>query len=291
MKKKLITLFIVLTIVSLACNISGGSSEAEATLQALSVQTTLEAIQRQTAEAGGQPVAPAGNPTTDTSGGQQPPAAGATATDTPVPAATFTSTVGVPLVSVSVDTNCRIGPGNVYDYRGALLVGEVAEIVAVDPSGNYYYIPNPDGSGYCWVWAEYATVEGSTAGLPVYTPPPTPTPTYTPTPIAHWAGSWSLYIEPFAASYPLSLTQSGLTVSGSFDLGGVPINVVGTVSADGMTVTGTWTNSSTSDSGSFVWKLKANLNQFVGNFVDSGTTYGWCGYRNGASVPSPCLGP
>lgn len=289
MKNRFVAVVLVLSLLSMACNIT--ASEAEATLQALSVQTTLEAIQRQTAEAGGQPVAPAGNPTTDTTGGQQPPAAGATATDTPVPLPTATSTPSAPMVSVSVDTNCRVGPGNVYDYRGALLVGETAEVLALDPSGRFYYIPNPDANGYCWVWAEYATVVGSTAALPVYTPPPTPTPTYTPTPIAYWAGSWSLYVEPLAGTYPLSLTQSGQSVSGSFVIGADTINISGTVSADGKTVTGTWTNTTSSVSGSFVWQLKTNTNQFVGNFEDSGTTYGWCGYRSGASMPSPCLGP
>jgi len=50
--------------------------------------------------------------------------------------------------------------------------------------GNYWIINNPDSSGTCWLWGQYATVTGNTAGLPEYTPPPTPTPTNTPTPTA-----------------------------------------------------------------------------------------------------------
>jgi len=67
--------------------------------------------------------------------------------------------------------------------EGALLVGEVAEIFGRDPTGNYWYIRNPDtGSEFCWVWGKYATVTGPSLLLPVFTPPPTPTPTPTPLP-------------------------------------------------------------------------------------------------------------
>ncbi|HLF73209.1 MAG TPA: hypothetical protein VI524_02595 [Anaerolineales bacterium] len=99
-----------------------------------------------------------------------------TATLSPTPV--FTATPVVPQISVSVPTNCRVGPGRVYDRVGALLVGEVAEVVGRNPTGNYWYIRNPhQASGYCWLWGEYATLTGNTGVLPVYTPPPTPTPT------------------------------------------------------------------------------------------------------------------
>ena len=103
-----------------------------------------------------------------------------TLTLSPTPYYTFIPIV--PVISVSVDTNCRSGPGKVYDYKGALLIGETAQILARDPSGNYWYISNPDQTGhYCWVWGKYATLIGNVAFLPIYTPPPTPTPTNTPT--------------------------------------------------------------------------------------------------------------
>lgn len=110
-----------------------------------------------------------------------------TETSTPSPTLTatpfFTPTPVVPLISVSVPTNCRVGPGKVYRMVGALLVGESAQIYGINPTGQYWYIRNPDSSsGFCWVWGQYATVTGNTALLPVYTPPPTPTPTFTPTP-------------------------------------------------------------------------------------------------------------
>jgi hypothetical protein len=66
---------------------------------------------------------------------------------------------------------------------GALLVGEIAQVIARDPTGQYWYIPNPDSPGeYCWVWGEYATISGPWIGVPIYTPRATPTPSFTPTP-------------------------------------------------------------------------------------------------------------
>ena len=98
-----------------------------------------------------------------------------TATLSPTPV--FTATPVVPQISVSVATNCRVGPGKVYDRVGALLVGQVSEVVGRNQVGNYWYIRNPSRSdGFCWLWGEYATVTGNLAALPILTPPPTPTP-------------------------------------------------------------------------------------------------------------------
>lgn len=100
-----------------------------------------------------------------------------TPTITVTPSPVFTSTPTVPLVSVSVATNCREGPGKVYDRVGALLVGQVAEVYGRNETSNYWYIRNPNASSsFCWLWGEYATVSGNVPALPVYTPPPTPTP-------------------------------------------------------------------------------------------------------------------
>ena len=86
-------------------------------------------------------------------------------------------TLSGPSVQVSVDTNCRSGPGKSYTWLGALMVGEEAVITGKDPSGIYWYIANPDLEGaYCWIWGFYATISGNTTPLPIYTPGPTPTP-------------------------------------------------------------------------------------------------------------------
>ena len=106
-----------------------------------------------------------------------------TPTQTLVPTLTFTATLEIPLISVSVPTNCRSGPGKVYNMVGALLIGQTAEVYGRDGSNNYWYIRNPGaGAEFCWVWGEYATVIGPASLLPVFTPPPTPTATLTPLP-------------------------------------------------------------------------------------------------------------
>jgi hypothetical protein len=104
-----------------------------------------------------------------------------TATLTPSPTFTFTPIVTVapliPTISVSVDTNCRSGPGKLYGFVGALLVGETTEVFGRDETGEFWYVRNPDQPGeYCWLYGKYATLNGNTLALPVLTPPPTPTP-------------------------------------------------------------------------------------------------------------------
>jgi hypothetical protein len=103
-------------------------------------------------------------------------------TITHTPTVTHTPTSSAPMVSVSVNTNCRYGPGMAYEYLGALLEGEVSRIHGRNQYDNFWYIENPDQpGGYCWVSGAYAQVTGDTSQLPVLTPPPTPT--HTPVPL------------------------------------------------------------------------------------------------------------
>ncbi len=114
--------------------------------------------------------------------GPESPTATRASSATPFP--TFTPVVLGSQVRVSVDTNCRAGPGQAYARVGALLVGEVAEVVGRSADGrNYWIIRNPDRPGeLCWLWGEFATLTGVTGILPAFTPPPTPTPSPTLTP-------------------------------------------------------------------------------------------------------------
>lgn len=101
----------------------------------------------------------------------------------PTSTATLTAIPLTPMISVSVPTNCRVGPGKAYTMVGALLVGEVVQVYGRNPSGDYWYIRNPDDPGdFCWVWGEYATFTGLISTIPIFTPPPTSTPTNTATP-------------------------------------------------------------------------------------------------------------
>ena len=87
-----------------------------------------------------------------------------------------TATPSVPQVSVSVNTNCRTGPGLIYDLLGGLNIGQFAEVVGKSSSTGYWIIKLPGSSTICWLFPQYATVSGNTANLPEYPVPPTPTP-------------------------------------------------------------------------------------------------------------------
>lgn len=284
MRKSLTSIFIFFTIVSLACSIPGAglSTGAEATLQALSVQTTLEAIQRETAAAGGQP-AGGGDPAAVAS--DTPSSSAPVVTDTPAPP-TATHTPSVPQVSVSVNTNCRTGPGQAYPLLGALNVGQTAEVLGRNNDSSYFFIRNPSGGSNCWLWGQYATTEGNVGALPVFTPPPTPTPTFTPTPTPLWPGAWTMIAGP--GTHSTTISQTGNTISGTISYPGGTVTYTGTLSADGKTATGTWTDTG-GPGGNFTWFLQDNGNQFTGN-ANSGA-FQWCGYRGSSAAPSPCLAP
>jgi hypothetical protein len=89
---------------------------------------------------------------------------------------TFTFTPSIPKVSVSVQTNCRSGPGSVYGVLGYFGVGETAEVVGRTSSNDYWVIKLPSNPSItCWIWGQYAAVSGSTTGIPIINPPATPT--------------------------------------------------------------------------------------------------------------------
>jgi hypothetical protein len=91
---------------------------------------------------------------------------------TPEPTLTYTP-AAVP-VHVSGNTYCRVGTGSTYEGLGVFNIEESSEILAIDPSGDFWLVNNPDAEGECWIWARYATPEASTDLIPVFTPPPNP---------------------------------------------------------------------------------------------------------------------
>ncbi len=98
-----------------------------------------------------------------------------TSISTLTPAATLTPTPLPAMASVSLATNCRTGPGSAYPFVLSLKPGQVARVTARSTVEDYWYIVNPDQSDeYCWLWGEYATVEGDASILPVLTPEPSP---------------------------------------------------------------------------------------------------------------------
>lgn len=165
--KPLLAFAAALLLATLACTQSG-TPAPDPNFVNTAVAQTLVAIQT-----GGAPSVTPLVPTSTFT--PEPPTVTPTITLSPTPV--FTATPSVPLISVSVATNCRVGPGRAYDRVGALLVGEMTEVIGRNLAGNYWYVVNPDvRDGFCWLWGEYATLTGNTQALPIFTPPPTPTP-------------------------------------------------------------------------------------------------------------------
>ncbi len=177
-------LLLALAFVAAGCNFPGGAPSAPTqpppeviyTAAALTLQAQLTAAAPAATQAPPeQPPTQAALPT-DTQAPPPSPTLGVT--DTPAP----TATPEAPTISASVNTNCRLGPGVVYDPPvGVLAVGVKARVAGRTTNNSWWYIENPNRPGqYCWVWAETTTVTGDTAPLPFVTPPPPP-PTKTPT--------------------------------------------------------------------------------------------------------------
>jgi len=181
-------LVVVLLLAMLACDLPGVPlPPIDGNAQGTSIALTLNAIIQATQNAS--PVDISSSSTALPSPGETLAPALATLAPTQTATVTATSTFFLspiplyPELSVTIPTNCRKGPGKIYDQVGALLTGRTVRIYARDPSGAFWLIENPDSPGeYCWVWGEYANISGPTYMLPEYTPPPTPTATATPAP-------------------------------------------------------------------------------------------------------------
>ena len=270
--------------------LSQGDGITAEQLQFTQIAMTVIAMQAEDQDSG---VAAGGDNAVQVQENQEPQAQAPSSTLTQIPTSTLTPTITLtptqekPMVSVSVDTNCRTGPGKIYDYIGALLVGEMAEVVGQSMDGQYWIIKNPDQNGDCWLWTQYASVNGQTANLPRFTPPPTPTPAFV------WTGTWTTYNGPNGGPYDvfiINLTVTGNSVSGTILNGGSWVaDLSGTVANDFLSVYGNWTASTTSGTFEF---FAYGANQFQGNGVNNDDLtfiYDWCGGRNGAGQPSPCL--
>ena len=146
----------------------------------------------------------------------------ATASETPRP--TFTWTPERVTISVSLETNCRSGPGTAYDYLGGLMVGETTEVLGRDASGQFWVVRNPDvPGGICWLWDQYATVTGNWQSLPVATPPPTPSPTFTPVPPPDFTVTLA---ETVCHAANLRITNTGPVTWESWQTSGPDVHVV-----------------------------------------------------------------
>jgi hypothetical protein len=89
---------------------------------------------------------------------------------------TLSPTPGTVQVTVSLETNCRSGPGPAYEKLGILKVGQTADVVGRNSVNDTWIIKLPSNPSItCWLWGQYASVSGNWEAVPVLTPPPTPT--------------------------------------------------------------------------------------------------------------------
>jgi hypothetical protein len=207
---------------------------------------------------------------------------------------TLTSTSAIPYVSVTTATNCRTGPGVAYGLVTTIQVGQQVEVVETF-SSNYVVVRNPNGSGLCWLWLQYATQTNFSAyNLPQATQPPTPTITNTPLPSFNFQGEWNIWVDNGTNFYTgtANMTVSGNSITGTWILnpGNLNYNFSGTLTANGQVASGNFTGPSIP--GTLQWQIKAgNLNQFIGNLTDANYVWSMCGARSGSSQPSPCKWP
>jgi hypothetical protein len=274
--------FIVLVSASALFLQACGAVNSEAAIQT-GVAQTLQIAELQTAAAGGGQV-------------QASATAQAQVTNTPENTATpaFTATSSIPFVTVSQNTNCRRGPSSSYGLVTTISTNQQVEVLKTYSGANYVVVRNPNGSGDCWLWLEYASPTNfSSYNLPAATQPPTPTPTFTPTPSFNWAGTWNIKAVSGGSTYSgsMSCTISGsgedVNCNGELDPGDLPYTFGGDLSANRQQVSG---NFGGTGSGTWAAMIKSgNLNQFIGN-LDSGT-WEFCGWRSGSSAPDPCEWP
>lgn len=151
-------LFAFLTIAAVvlsACNMPTSITTAEAVPP--TEQSTLTAT-----------ALPTEAPATET------PTIAVTETSTPEPSATFTPEP--PMAKVVRESNCRVGPGGMYDLVVNYQVGQILEVVGKGLADGYWYVRNPEKQEeQCYVLAQNVTITGETASLPQFTPQPSPT--------------------------------------------------------------------------------------------------------------------
>jgi hypothetical protein len=230
-RAKLIVIIFLLVFLMAGCNLPKASEPTavdEGAIRTSVAQTLAAQIEAGTSEpaevAQDTEVPPPSDTPEPTSTDTIPPTETLTFTPSLTPSFTPSPTSSVPMVSVSLDTNCRTGPGLVYDQIGVLLVGESAVIVAQEQTGDYWIIENPDRAGTCWLWAEYATITGNVSGLPLLTPPASPTPTPSNTPSISFKVTYENYhncgITPHMT---FKVVNNGSIVLESADIGVVEV--------------------------------------------------------------------
>jgi hypothetical protein len=100
-----------------------------------------------------------------------------TVTEPPLPQPSATSAMKAPKAKVNRETNCRVGPGGMYDLVATYQAGQMLDILATGLAQGYWFVQNPEKpEEQCYLMTQNVTISGDTSALPKFTPQPSPTP-------------------------------------------------------------------------------------------------------------------
>jgi CSLREA domain-containing protein len=80
-----------------------------------------------------------------------------------------------PAFTAAMNLTCRSGPDSAYEEQGYLLEGESAAVEGRNADSTWWWIPNPDWQGHCWVWDGGGDAICIPEDLPEIAAPPLPT--------------------------------------------------------------------------------------------------------------------
>lgn len=189
------------------------------------------------------------------------PEAGAISTEQVQPAQVLPPATGDVTVTVSTATNCRSGPGQNFKIVYGMPVGQVAKVVAKNSYSGYWIIDVPGQAGQtCWLWGQYAVINGDTSTLKeVVTPTsPAPTKTNTPTPTNTVQPTATNTTAAAVAPNAPQITTSNVTCS---DAGGGNRNYAVAVS---------WVDNSNNETG--FWVLASPSGSYYGTSANATST-------------------
>ena len=216
-------------------------------------------------------------------------------TETLPPMPTVTPTE-VPVVKIitTVNANCRYGPDKIFALVELLNAGTSATVIGQNTANGQWWKVRTASGKECWVFGDSVSVSGDTSIIAMLVSPPTPTAVPPPS----WAGNWVIWFstgpgnpETNAKQYNVAFTQTGQSLRGTIVASWTTMTIYGTVSNDGMTVSGDLDSSVHPDNFKFrLVRDPNNRSQFRGNFYyqTPGNDGVFCGYNNSAGFPSPC---
>jgi len=287
MKKLICAGFIVLFLLTSCSFGSKSSSAAVAALEATRVAQFAAATAKAAADSMAASAIPPTTAPTETV------AAPPTETATPEPTATPTE---IPVVKATTNSNanCRLGPDKVFALVELLNAGTSALVIGQYTGNGQWWKVRTDAGKECWVLGSNVSTTGDLSIVAMLESPPTPTAP----PPPDWNGNWVLQNStnvnnPGSNTEVINITmyQTGNSLRYDFKSASYNWSVFATVSADGMSATGTFTLNGMNFGNVRLYRNPSNLDQFLGEWWalgQMGLDGYHCGYRKGAGFPDPC---